>query len=215
MGRLPVIRAAATALLCAIATRGHVANAATFTISAYEWHNTIYHNGVPVTPGCVKMAGPMKRGDGARFRAFMDGLRAHRDINCIDLNSPGGDVAAAAMIADIVHLRDMTTSIRGGDRCASSCALVFFAGGPQRMGKGARLGVHRAATTGGDETPSTIDTTAFTAEKLREYCAGPGAIVKLLATPPGGIAWLTAEDIGVGWLKCSLEKVAQKLPPRR
>jgi hypothetical protein len=53
-GRLPVIRAAATALLCAIATRGHVANAATFAITAYEWHNTIYRNGVPVTPGCVK-----------------------------------------------------------------------------------------------------------------------------------------------------------------
>jgi hypothetical protein len=107
----------------------------------------------------------------------------------------------------------MTTSIRSGDMCASACALLFFAGAPQRMGKGARLGVHRAAATDGDETPGTIDATAFTAERLREYCAGPGAIVKLLATPPGGIAWLTTEDVGRGWLKCSLEKAAHKYHP--
>jgi hypothetical protein len=203
------------ALVCAIITLGHVADAATFTVTAYGWQNTIYHNGVPVTPGCVRMTGLIKRGDGARFRAFTDGLPAQRGINCINLNSSGGDVAAAVTIADIVHDRDMTTSIRSGDMCASACALVFFAGGPQRMGKGARLGVHRAATKGGDETPGTIDATAFTAEKLRQYCAGRGAIVKLLATPPGGIAWLTAEDIGVGWLKCALEKADRKLPPRR
>jgi hypothetical protein len=210
-----MIRAAIAALACIIATLGHVADAATFTITGYEWHNTIYRNGVPVTPSCVKMTGPIKRGDGARFRAFMDGLRAQKGINCIDLNSPGGDVASAVTIADIVHDGDMTTSVRSGDMCASACALIFFAGGPQRMGEGARLGVHRAATTGGHETPGTIDATAFTADKLRQYCAGPDAIVKLLATPPGGIAWLTAEDIGVGWLKCSLEKAAHKLSPGR
>lgn len=207
--------AAIAALACAIASGGQVADAATFTITAYEWQNTIYRKGVPVTPGCVRMTGSIKRGDGARFRAFMDGLRARSVINCINLNSPGGDVAAAVTIAAIVHHRDMTTSIRSGDMCASACALVFFAGAPQRMGKGARLGVHRAATRNGEETQGTIEATAFTAEKLRQYCAGPGAIVKLLATPPGGITWLTAEDIGVGWLKCSLEKAERKLPPRR
>jgi hypothetical protein len=212
-GRLPVICAATATVACTIATLGHVADAATFTVTAYEWHNTIYRNGVPVTPSCVKMTGPIRRGDGARFRAFMDGLRPHRDISCINLDSPGGDVATAVTIADIVNNRDMATSIRGGDMCASACALVFFAGAPRRMGKGARLCVHRAATTGGSETPGTIDATAFTAERLRQYCAGPGAIVRLLATPPGGIAWLNAEDVGMGWLKCSLEKAARKLPP--
>jgi hypothetical protein len=209
-----VRRAAIVALACAITLVGQGVDAATFTVTAYEWFNTIYRNGVLVTPGCIRITGLINRGDGARFRAFMNGPRAPSG-NCISLNSPGGGVAAAVTIADIVHDRDMTTSIRSSDMCASACALVFFAGVPQRMGKGARLGVHRAATAGGGETPGTIDATAFTAEKLREYCAGSGAIVKLLATPPGGVAWLTAEDIGVGWLKCALEKAECTLPRRR
>jgi hypothetical protein len=156
---------------CRPGVRDHIGgqgvDAATFTVIAYEWFNTIYRNGVLVTPGCIRITGLINRGDGADH---IDPQRRHVRV---------GMCAGVLCRCAAAH----------GERCAAWRASC----------RGSRWG----------RDPR------HDRRKLREYCAGSGAIVKLLATRPGGVAWLIAEDIGVGWLKCALEKAERTLPPRR
>ena len=62
------------------------------------------------------------------------------------------------------------------------------------VGPGAHIGVHRASTPAGVETKSTLDTSWHIAKALRAMGAQP-VIDKLMSTPPGHIAWLTADDL--------------------
>jgi hypothetical protein len=156
------MKATIIALAYVIATPAQPADAASFTVKAYG--RPFYRDGVPMMPGCVTLSGPIEPGDRQRLRAFMAEQRQARwDLNCIDLNSPGGDVAAAVLIAAFVNGRpedqsdQLLTTIHAGDTCASACALIFFAGGPQRI-EGALVWActtHRRLTVTKRRTPST------------------------------------------------------------
>lgn len=181
-----------------------------FSFTPIEVRETVYLHGIPFTPGILALAGSIESGDGQRFRDTLDDLwDQHWEIDWLDLNSPGGDVLAATVIADIVHAEWIAVTIPNNATCASACAMIFFAGGPRRIFDTGRLGVHRAALADGSDAPIS---SLFTAEKLRQFCAGRGIIAKLLATPPGGIAWIGTYDLPeAGWMDCQQGPVPRRL----
>ena len=200
------------AFVCALALLPHISDAATFTSYQGPLGRFVVDVATgrpashepPVLPtefyatnGGITVTGPIEPGDDVRFRDLIDALiqgrvyRTHVYPGAIYLNSPGGNVAAAVAMADIV-LRDLLiTTVENGMTCASACALIYFAGDLRFIEGSGRVGVHRASTPDGDEAP---DASLFTAAKLRQFCAPRSAVAKLLATPPGGIAWLDSRD---------------------
>jgi hypothetical protein len=85
------------AVVCAIATLGHVAEAATFRTYVFIRTNSGY------TSGGIDIDGPIKPGDDLRFRTALNDARRHlNQVANVRLNSLGGDMRAAMEIADIV-----------------------------------------------------------------------------------------------------------------
>ncbi len=88
------------------------------------------------------------------FRARLDQANlAAGDI--VLLASPGGDLAQATIMGEIIRQRALATAVASSDAsgrvkpayCASACVLVY-AGGKTRFGVlGSALGVHRFVTT--------------------------------------------------------------------
>jgi hypothetical protein len=182
----------------------------TFGLTPIEVHETLYLHGIPFIPGVLTLSGSIETGDDQRFREALDDLwDQHWEIDWLDLNSPGGNVLAGTAIANIVHAEWMAVAIPNNATCASACAMIFFAGGPRRIFGAGRLGVHRAALPDGSDAPFS---SLFTAEKLRQFCAGPSIIAKLLATPPGRIAWIDKYDLPEsGWMVCQRGPVPGRL----
>src|SRR5687767_2758035 len=59
---------------------------------------------------------------------FRRALAAFPDVNTLVLNSPGGVVVNALLIADMAHERGFSTYIPPKAGCYSACAYIFFAG---------------------------------------------------------------------------------------
>jgi hypothetical protein len=71
------------------------------------------------------------------------------------LSSPGGDVAQALIMGEIIRSRALATAVGTTDSsgrvrpayCASACVLIFAGGKPRYGVEGSLLGVHRFVTT--------------------------------------------------------------------
>jgi tol-pal system protein YbgF len=81
---------------------------------------------------------------------FRRALRKHPSISAVVLDSEGGLVSEALLIAGVVSDRDMTTYVPKDALCASACSFIYFAG-KSRLVKG-KLGVHQFANA--DKTKS-------------------------------------------------------------
>ena len=95
----------------------------------------------------------------------------------IELESPGGLVAAGVYMADMIHTARLTTIVRGD--CSSACTIMYYAGAHRQLS--GRLGFHRAS----DE-----DGTARYAARIESYGAPRKAIMAVMTTPPNQITWL-------------------------
>ena len=77
------------------------------------------------------------------------------------LSSPGGDLAQAAIMGELIRSHGLATAVGTADEegrirpasCASACVLVYAGGKPRYGVKGSRLGVHRFFTTQEVEDP--------------------------------------------------------------
>lgn len=87
----------------------------------------------------LKLKGPVGMGDATRVRQMLEGAEK---VRLIELESPGGRVYEADLIAQIVRSRDWQTRATGD--CESACTLIFMAGGSRKVMPGAQLGFHRA-----------------------------------------------------------------------
>jgi ATP-dependent protease ClpP protease subunit len=147
----------------------------------------------------VAIEGEIELGDASRFMATLNAIghmRQGAHVTIVDLDTPGGLVQEGWAIATIVGVNAFDTGVYPGQTCASACSLIFFAGNRKILGAGARIGVHRASlTVFQNETQHTIDTSIWMAERLRSLGAPQAVVAKLLATPPSGIAWLSASDL--------------------
>jgi hypothetical protein len=97
--------------------------------------------------------------------------------HAIVLESPGGLVAAASYMAEMIREAGLTTIVSGD--CASACTVMFYAGTDRRLS--GRLGFHRATDD--------IGTANYT-EAMRRYGAPLAALEAVRTTRPSSITWM-------------------------
>ncbi|CAN7686865.1 hypothetical protein LJR030_003147 [Rhizobium sp. LjRoot30] len=109
----------------------------------------------------------------------------------VSLNSPGGVVQSALLIAEEVKERRLSTIVPTGSGCASACAFIFLAGESREV-RGA-LGVHQIFGLNNDSATQTELSDVI--EALNSYGVDPALIPIMLRTAPGGMHYFTAEEI--------------------
>ncbi|TCL75575.1 hypothetical protein [Rhizobium sp. BK251] len=115
--------------------------------------------------------------------AFKRALRAHPETQIVILQSEGGSVQAALLIAEEIHERNLATFIPEKSLCASACAYLFLAG-VERLAEG-QLGVHQIS--GVDDPKVAQLNLSDVIEALSKYDVSAGVITRMLRTPPDDI----------------------------
>lgn len=77
---------------------------------------------------------------------FQVTLASLPQVRIISFDSPGGQLKAAAEVAEIIRSRGLTTYV--GRFCASACTVAFLGGTQRWLGPDARLGFHQAHAPG-------------------------------------------------------------------
>jgi ATP-dependent protease ClpP protease subunit len=128
--------------------------------------------------------------DGRAALAFKKMVGKHLPTTVV-LDSPGGYVEPALLIAEEVHERGMTTVVPAGSACLSACAMMFLAG-RERYCEGA-LGVHQIF---GDVELGGAQTLLSDVADLFERAKVPSSVfVKMLATPPADMYLFPPEEL--------------------
>ncbi len=72
---------------------------------------------------------------------LLEMLRAHDDIETLQLNSGGGKIWPAHEMADTIIDFELNTHVHG--KCESACVRIFLAGATRTMSRGSKLGFHQ------------------------------------------------------------------------
>lgn len=102
---------------------------------------------------------------------------------------------AGLAAADAISTATADTIVGENETCASACFLLFLAGKQKAVFPGARVGVHSASTTSGDEDVGSLALSVILARAYAKFGAPPSVIAKSVTTPPGEIYWLTEDDL--------------------
>lgn len=115
---------------------------------------------------------------------FRRALKAQPDTTTIVLNSDGGAVSSALIIAHTIQDKGLNTYILIDSGCYSACAFLFFAGA-SRQADG-ELGVHQIYTDAPDLI-SAQTTLSDIIEALEEFGVSSSVLSFMLRTPPEGM----------------------------
>jgi hypothetical protein len=148
----------------------------------------------------IVLTGEITAGDADRFVAIVkESNAASREVSGLRLNSPGGDLAEGAKLADAVRFAKVATVVVTKTTCASACFIVFAAGSEKFVGYGAQVGVHGASTSAGQETVDSRAATIAMAKIIKELGVPAAIIGQMVVTPPDQIVWLSTPDLqGMG-----------------
>ena len=121
----------------------------------------------------------------------------------LSLNSPGGNIWGAKVMADWVKKYNVSTIVANDATCASACVLVWGAGTYKAAGVTSHIGVHNASVS--DPSFSAADKHAAEAEgsmnviKTLAAEGAPAAVIAAAAvTENDDVHWLKTADIK-GW----------------
>lgn len=123
---------------------------------------------------------------------FEKAIAARPDARVLLLNSPGGYVDNALVVAREVHRRGMATAVEAGMGCYSACSYIFFAGNPrQAIGE---LGVHQISAEVADLVMAQT-TLSDVLDALDQYGVEQPVITQMLRTPPEEMYVFSKEEI--------------------
>ena len=123
---------------------------------------------------------------------FEQAIAARPDARILLLNSPGGYVDNALVVANEVHRRGMATVVDDGMGCYSACSYIFFAGSPrQAVGE---LGVHQISAEVADLVLAQT-TLSDVLDALDQFGVEQVVITQMLRTPPEDMYVFSAEEI--------------------
>jgi len=116
-------------------------------------------------------------------------------FSTLDLNSSGGDVAAAMRVGDFVRQKKMQTTVNNRNSCASACVLIFLGGVTRSVWNG-KIGLHRPYSTNYSTSESAArDAYERINRNIREYLNRmniPDGLLNIMnSVPPDKINWLT------------------------
>lgn len=123
---------------------------------------------------------------------FEKALAARPDATVLLLNSPGGYVNTALVIANEVHQHHLTTMVPRGSGCYSACAYIYFAGSPRQVD--GELGVHQIYTEVNDLVYAQT-TISDILDALDQYGVKQGVISHMFRTPPEDMYVFTQSEI--------------------
>ena len=179
-----------------------------------------------------RVTGTFNPGDGDRIAAALTGsIDRWRNqdlygVSVICLDSPGGSIAEALKLADVLRNEAIGTRLEAGTRCESACALLFMAGSFYAHESGlykwrimhptARLGFHAPSlqVRDGQYSAETVtrsyalamETLARTIEDLmqnRGFEDGehlkPSLMAAMLRTPPDQMFYIETADQAGRW----------------
>jgi hypothetical protein len=154
----------------------------------------------------VLIRGTIEKGDYARLIQFVRHPDNYgRFARTVYLDSPGGDVAEAIKIANLLDKSYAATHVASGARCYSACFILWMSGVARHVSSGATLGVHRILVRQGEKSvdPQSAYFTRI-ARSVENYMAGlgtPRAILdKMNATAPADLfvfnpRWLAEQQL--------------------
>lgn len=142
--------------------------------------------------------GEIVAGDAGRMAATLDlAERDHTDhrLRAIALNSQGGIVGEALHMVELIRSRGLVTVVPEGGQCVSVCVLLFAAGSRKIASTGAFIGVHGASDDTGYQSANALAATTVIAKTYADFGVPASVIGRMVVTPPGEVAWLTAAEI--------------------
>jgi hypothetical protein len=102
--------------------------------------------------GTVRLWGQIVRGEAAKFETFTAGLPPGTYIS---LGRPGGLIAEALDIGDIIQKRGFSTVVSNRMDCLSACAILFFSGHHAVIQRNSNICFHMGIDS---NTGRTVDT---------------------------------------------------------
>lgn len=161
---------------------------------------------LPERPDLVYLDGPIVEGAAEALAVLLDG---GPEIRTLVLDSSGGDLAEADLVAQLVRWAGLDTLVPPGAVCLSACPLVF-AGGVARRADG-QLGVHRVAATD-PAFPATAETYAGLGRLFAGFGVDPAIADLFAATDHDAIDVLTAAEIARFGLEADRDRIGPLLP---
>ncbi len=156
----------------------------------------------------ISITGAIAPGDADKFRAV---VRAKSSWSRVDLDSPGGDIAEAVKIAEIIKILYLETRVAPGKICASACSMMWLAGAPRRAvskeglgritklglsGAGGIVGLHRPYLTRFDSVTSKQSEVMKQVQNYLEAQMMPRRLIDLMMSRPSNdIYWLNFKDL--------------------
>ncbi|MBP2548276.1 hypothetical protein J2858_001169 [Neorhizobium galegae] len=149
--------------------------------------------------GVLEARGTIDPGSADRFRTEIEARGEY--VKIVSLDSPGGAVNDALAISALIREKKLTTRVRTGALCASSCPLVMAGGIVREAEKDAVIGVHQVFN-GGTTRPTAEEamagaqaTTARLARHLDAMGIAPGLWFHALETPPDRLYYLSEAEL--------------------
>jgi peptidoglycan hydrolase-like protein with peptidoglycan-binding domain len=130
-------------------------------------------------------------------RDFDRAIEARPNARILVLNSPGGSVDSALVVAQEIRRRGIKTYVPSGMGCYSACAYIFFAG-ENRIADG-ELGVHQISQDVADNVMTQM-TIGDILDALDEFGVQHQVISYMLRTPPSDMytfSRLELTDLGI------------------
>jgi hypothetical protein len=144
----------------------------------------------------IAVTGELADGDAdgleARIKAAND---RGQIVSAVRLDSPGGSLAEAIKLADLIRRAKLPTLVAAGSRCASACFIVFAAGIEKFASYDASIGVHGVSDESGHETARTEAATISMARIANAFGVPTRIIGQMVVTPARDISWLSPDDL--------------------
>jgi hypothetical protein len=141
----------------------------------------------------VVARGVIEAGDAERLQRALQA--ANRDASgnkLLVLDSPGGAIVEAFAMVDVMDAERVSTRVRAGASCASSCAMILFVSGAFRtVEEGGRLGVH-ACYDAASKSRSSACNELIAQNALKRGVPYESSLALMHFTAAGEMRWLDA-----------------------
>lgn len=149
--------------------------------------------------GVLTAVGTIDAGAARRLAAEIEARGEY--IETVEINSPGGSLDDAMLMARMVREKGYTTRVGKGALCASSCPLFLAGGTERRVDAEAAVGVHQFYAVGNlpdEPAQAMVDaqmTTARITRHLSEMGVDPALWLHALDTPPSALYYLSDQEL--------------------
>lgn len=149
--------------------------------------------------GVLQASGSIDQGAAERFETEL--VERGEYIRTISLDSPGGSLDDAMAMARLIREKSLSTEVRDGALCASSCPLILAGGSLRKVAEKAAVGLHQFYAVSNRELgpeQAMADaqlTTARITRHLIDMGVDPAIWLHALDTPPRRLYYLSEDEL--------------------